>query len=274
MPDDRIADSTEQSFVDIEKPSVARAYDWYLGGSCNTAIDREFARRVATMIPAKTMALDNRNYLRRVVTHLIGLGVRQFIDIGSGIPTVGNIHDVAAGLGVDARVVYVDNDPVAFAQSQIVLEHHDRAIAIHADLRNPDAIVGDLEVRDFLDFDQPIALLLIAVLHFIADDDHPAELIATYCNALTPGSYLAISHLTDETAPPGLRSQIQACVGAYKESTSSLVSRDQATLAQWLRSLDVLPPGIVVVPHWNPDDPAPDGPEHELMIGAVAQILR
>lgn len=274
MPDDRIADSAEQSFVDIEKPSVARAYDWYLGGSCNTAIDREFARRVAQMIPAKTMALDNRNYLRRVVTHLIGLGVRQFIDIGSGIPTVGNIHDVAAELGVDARVVYVDNDPVAFAQSQIVLEHHDHAIAIQADLRNPDAIVGSPEVRDFLDFDQPIALLLIAVLHFIAADDHPAELISTYCDALASGSYLAVSHLTDETAPPDLRAQIQGCVAAYKESTSSLVSRDRATLDQWLGKLDVLSPGVVVVPQWNPDDATVDGAEHELMIGGVARVVR
>lgn len=266
------SDSARPGMVDIEKPSVARAYDWYLGGSSNTAVDREFAERVAKLIPAKVMALDNRNFLRRCVTRLLDLGVRQFIDIGSGIPTVGNVHEVAQSLYPDTRVVYVDNDAVAVTQSWMLLEGNDHAMVVHADLRQPSEIVGNAQVREFLNFEEPTAILMIAVLHFIADSDNPDDLIASYCAALGPGSYLALSHLTDETAPPDLRAQIQYCVDTYRESTSSLTSRGRATLAHWMRNLEVVEPGITAVPQWHPDDDTPHGPEHELVIGAAGRI--
>jgi hypothetical protein len=206
------------------------------------------------------------------VTRLLDLGVRQFIDIGSGIPTVGNVHEVAQAQHSDARVVYVDNDAVAVAQSQILLERNDQAIVIHADLRDPGSIVGSPRVKAFLDFDRPVAILMMAVLHFIPDSDKPDDVIASYCAALPGGSYLAVSHLTDETAPPDLRAKIQYCVETYRESTNSLTSRDRATLAYWMRNLDILPPGIAAAPDWNPDDDTPHGAEHDLIIGALGRI--
>lgn len=258
--------------VDIEKPSVARAYDWYLGGSTNTAIDRDFAERAAQLIPAQTMALDNRNYLRRVVTYLIDHGIRQFIDIGSGIPTVGNVHEVAAALADDARVVYVDNDPVAVAQSHLLIDADPHTTVINADIRDPAAILDHTDIRGLLDFDQPIALLMIAVWHFITDEHHPADTIATYRAALPAGSYLALSHLSERHATEPLRDRIRECITTYTTSASPLVPRDPDTLTDWLTGFELLEPGIVPVNRWHPDLPDPDEPENRLIIGGLARL--
>ncbi|MDT8913736.1 SAM-dependent methyltransferase [Amycolatopsis sp. PS_44_ISF1] len=257
--------------VDIEKPSVARAYDWYLGGSTNTAIDRDFAERAARLIPAQTMALDNRNFLRRVVTYLIDHGIRQFIDIGSGIPTVGNVHEVAASLADDVRVVYIDNDPVAVAQSHLLIDDDPRTTVINADIRDPATILGHTDVRDLLDFDQPIGVLMIAVWHFITDEHHPADTIATYRDALPNGSYLALSHLSERHATAELRARIRDCITTYTTSASPLVPRDPDTLTQWLTGFELLDPSIVPVNRWHPDLPGPDGPDNRLIIGGLAK---
>ncbi|MFC9249859.1 SAM-dependent methyltransferase [Amycolatopsis thailandensis] len=258
--------------VDIEKPSVARAYDWYLGGSTNTAIDRDFAERAAQLIPAQTMALDNRNFLRRAVTYLIDHGIRQFVDIGSGIPTVGNVHEVAAALTDDVRVVYVDNDPVAVAQSHLLIDEDPRTTVINADIRDPGAILDHTDVRALLDFNQPIGLLMIAVWHFITDEHHPADTIATYRDALPAGSYLALSHLSEGYATDELRDRIQKCITTYTTSTSPLVPRDPETLTRWLNGFDLREPGIVPVNRWHPDLPCPDEPENRLIIGGLARL--
>ncbi|WP_414945153.1 SAM-dependent methyltransferase [Amycolatopsis sp. cmx-11-32] len=270
-PTESNPDRPDIRIVDIEKPSVARAYDWYLGGSCNTAVDRAFAERAAQLIPAQTMALDNRNFLRRVVTYLIDHGVRQFMDIGSGIPTVGNVHEVAAALADDVRVVYVDNDPVAVAQSRLLIGDDPKTTVINADIRDPAAILDHSDVRALLDFDQPIGLLMIAVWHFVTDQDRPSELVATYHDALSAGSYVGLSHLSEEHATPDLRERIRECVGTYTTSASPLVPRDHAVLAGWLPGLDLIAPGIVPVNGWHPDLPGPDGPENRLIIGGLAR---
>ncbi len=259
--------------VDPEKPSVARAYDWFLGGSTNTPIDRAFAERILEILPpAKTMAVDNRNFLRRVVAHLVDRGVRQFIDIGSGIPTVGNVHQVARALDPDVKVVYVDNDPVAVTQSRLLLHDDSDTTVIDADLRHPDNILSAPATRQLLDFDQPIALLMIAVLHFVPDRDDPAGILAAYRDRLPAGSYLALSHLTDETAPADLRDQVRACIDTYQDSASPLVARDRRTITDWLGGLHLIAPGITVANRWNPDDAAPSGPEHDLVIAGLAQL--
>ncbi|MET8848537.1 SAM-dependent methyltransferase [Amycolatopsis sp. NPDC004625] len=259
--------------VDPEKPSVARAYDWYLGGSTNTPIDRAFAERILTVLPpAKTMAVDNRNFLRRAVTYLVDAGVRQFIDIGSGIPTVGNVHQVARDLAPDVKVAYVDNDPVAVTQSRLLLRDDPATTVIDADLRHPGAILDHQDTRALLDFEQPIALLMIAVLHFIPDRDDPAGIVAAYRDALPRGSYLALSHLTDETAPPELRQQVRTCINLYQNSASPLVARTRATLAQWLDGLDLVPPGVTVANQWKPDSTPRSGPDHDLVIAGLARL--
>lgn len=259
--------------VDPEKPSVARAYDWFLGGSTNTPIDRAFAERILEVLPpAKTMAVDNRNFLRRAVTYLVERGVRQFVDIGSGIPTVGNVHQVARDLDPDVKVVYVDNDPVAVTQSRLLLREDPATTVIDADLRRPEAILHHHDVRALLDFAQPIALLMIAVLHFIPDRDDPAGIIAAYRRTLPPGSYLALSHLTDETAPPDLREQVRTCIDLYQDSASPLVARTRRTLARWLDGLALVPPGITIANQWNPDGSPHSGPEHDLVIAGLARL--
>lgn len=259
--------------VDPEKPSIARAYDWFLGGSTNTPIDRAFAERILQALPpAKTMAVNNRNFLRRVVTYLVENGVRQFIDIGSGIPTVGNVHHVARDLDPDVKVVYVDNDPVAVTQSRLMLRDDPATMVIDADLRHPETILGHHDVRALLDFTQPIALLMIAVLHFIPDHDDPAGIIAAYRDTLPGGSYLALSHLTDETAPPDLREQIRTCIDLYQNSASPLVARTRHTLSQWLNELVLVPPGITVANQWNPEGSPQSGPEHDLVIAGIARL--
>ncbi|SFW74846.1 SAM-dependent methyltransferase [Amycolatopsis australiensis] len=264
---------SDTAAVDPEKPSVARAYDWYLGGSTNTPIDRAFAERILTVLPpAKTMAVDNRNFLRRVVTYLVDAGVRQFIDIGSGIPTVGNVHEVARDLAPDVNVVYVDNDPVAVTQSRLLLRDDPATTVIDADLRYPDAILNHPDTRAVLDFDSPIALLMIAVLHFIPDRDDPAGIIAAYRDALPRGSYLALSHLTDETASPELRRQVRTCIDLYQNSASPLVARTRHTLSQWIDGLTLIPPGVTIANQWNPESLPPSGSDHDLVIAGLAQL--
>src|SRR5262245_61809531 len=187
--------------IDIDKPSASRVYDYSLGGSHNFAADRAIAKALHAAVPdGPLIARANRAFLRRAVLYLIDAGMRQFLDIGSGIPTVGNVHQVAQRAAPDTRVVYVDIDPVAVAHSQAILTGNDRATAIQADARHPETILAHRRVRELLDFDQPVAVMLVAVLHLVRDDD-PAGIVAALTGAVVPGSYVAISHLTGESRP-------------------------------------------------------------------------
>ena len=255
--------------VDINVPSPARMYDYYLGGNHNFAADREAAEQVIAAIPnLRRIAMANRAFLGNAVRYLLRQGVRQFLDIGSGIPTVGNIHEIAAAYP-DTRVVYVDTDPVAVAHSIALLRDNPNATAIRADLRHPEAILTHHNVRTTLDFSQPVGLLIVSVLQFIEDESaYPA--VARLLQVFEPGSYLAISHVFDEALTPD---SVNAVTDVYRRSTApTYAHRDRDQILTFLHGLDLVEPGLVPVSQWNPDpDPATSGDGDVLLLAAVAR---
>jgi hypothetical protein len=188
--------------IDISRPHSARMYDYYLGGKDNFAPDREAAEKVLAGMPTgRTFARENRAFMGRAVRFLTGeAGIRQFLDIGAGLPAANNVHEVAQAVAPESRIVYADHDPLVLAHARALLTSsaEGRTAYIHADLREPEAILANPATKDVLDFGQPIALMLVAVLHFIMDDEKPAEIIKTLVDALPSGSYLVASHLTGE----------------------------------------------------------------------------
>ncbi|NUO56844.1 MAG: hypothetical protein HOV71_31370 [Hamadaea sp.] len=244
--------------LDLDRPSVARVYDYYLGGSHNFAVDREFAQQVFQAMPnVPQLARENRAFLRRAVRALSAQGVDQFIDLGSGIPTVGNVHEVAQELDPKARVVYVDWDPVAVAHGQAILEDNDRTAVIGADLRDPEAIFADERVKALIDPARPTAVLLIAVLHFVPDEQQPIELIARIAGQLAPGSHVAISH----ASPDRQAAQLGQAANLYQKTASPVTMRSQPEIAALFGDLDLVDPGVVQTPLWRPDAPDELGPE-------------
>jgi SAM-dependent methyltransferase len=236
----------------MERPSVARMYDFFLGGSHNFAADRDAARNVLAVAPdAPMVAQANRAFLRRAVRYLVDTGVRQFLDIGSGIPTLGNVHEIAQRLAPETRVMYVDIDPVAVAHSRQMLAGNDRAAVIQADLRRPERIVNHPEVRKLLDFDQPIAVMIVAVLHFLSDADDPAGILAAVRGALAPGSYLTLS----QASADGREEQADKIKSVYRTADNSLHPRTRTEIVQLFDGFDLVPPGVVWVPQWRPEEP-------------------
>ncbi|HKT02773.1 MAG TPA: SAM-dependent methyltransferase [Rugosimonospora sp.] len=237
--------------VDLTRPNVARMYDYYLGGSHNFAVDRRTAQQAIDDWPAVPMIIRaNRAFMSRAVRHLTEAGVRQFLDLGSGIPTVGNVHEVARTLVTDARVVYVDHDPVAVRQSRAILGGDPYTRVIEADLRHPDLVLSHRLLHDLLDLDQPVALLMVAVLHFVADHDDPAGIIAGYRDALPPGSYLAVSHAT---ADGQQQDQAAEHRQLYARTTTPMTMRSHAQISHLLDGWDLFDPGLVRLPLWRPD---------------------
>jgi hypothetical protein len=259
--------------VDITRPSVARVYDYFLDGSANWAIDREFGDRVLTRFPlAKQIAVANRLFLNRVVRHLTRIGVRQFLDVGAGVPTRGNTHEVADEVAIrdgrkpDTRVVYVDNEPIAVAHAEVLLNDAgdlNRHAVIHADLRDPDGLWRQAVDTGLLNLDEPVALLLIAVLHVHqpGEDgvtDIGAESVARFRELLPPGSYLAISHTTDDGVPPELKDQLAELKRMYDAtSTSKLKWRTTAEIAALFDGFELLEPGLTWTPEWHPEETGP-----------------
>lgn len=245
--------------IDLSVPSVSRIYDYYLGGSHNFEVDREAARRAMEFLPGLPKIMQaNRAFMRRAVRHAVGEGVTQFLDIGSGIPTFGNVHEVARQAAPDARVVYVDHDPVAVAHSKAVLDGDDRADIAAADLRKPHDILNSPEVGRLLDLDRPVALLLVAVLHFLEDGDRPYDAVATLRDALAPGSLLILTHASFDGIPVP-QEQAGGTVGVYRDIRNPLVMRSRDEVARFFDGLAMVDPGLVSMPHWRPDTP----PEQE-----------
>lgn len=259
--------------LDLEVPSAARMYDYFLGGSHNFKVDRDFANQVLEIAawPPNVTRL-NRSFLWRVVRFCLDQGIRQFLDLGSGIPTVGNVHEVAQQRVPDARVVYVDYEPVAYQHAQSMLAENPYATIIQADIRDPELILNHPGTRELLDFSQPVGLLMVGVLLFIAPEDRPAELVRTYRERLAPGSYLAISHLCDEHAPPELREQVNNLVAAYREVNEQLQVRSYEEITSWFDGMELVEPGVTFLPDWRPDsaDEA-DDPARLLGYGGVAR---
>ncbi|WP_432835508.1 SAM-dependent methyltransferase [Dactylosporangium sp. CA-092794] len=246
--------------VDLDRPSVARVYDYYLGGSHNFAADRAFGEQVLRMVPeVAAVARSNRAFLRRAVRELARMGVRQFLDLGSGIPTVGNVHEVLADAGVtDARVVYVDDDPVAVAHSRIILADVPGTAFVDGDLRKPAEVLADPEVGALLDLTEPVAFLLVAVLHFVPDEQRPADIVAGYAAAAAPGSHVVISHVGIDRP---LTAAEEDAYEMYRKSPTPLIMRTSQQVAAMFGDLTVLEPGVVATFDWRPDGDDEPKPE-------------
>ena len=249
MSDDRAASAD----FPLDRPSAARMYDYFLGGHHHFAIDRQAAAAAIRANPdVPLIARANRGFLRRVVTCLSAHGIEQFLDIGSGIPTVGNVHAVAQGMSPAARVVYVDHDPIAVEHSRALLREMPTVTAIQGDVRQPEQILTDPQVRQLLDWSKPIAVLLLAILHFVADDAEADHGVRVLQDAMAPGSYLAISHGTQEERPPELYQQVRQ---VYARSPTPLISRTRAQITHFFGGFELVPPGLVFVPAWRPEGP-------------------
>lgn len=252
--------------VDVTKPSAARAYDAFLGGSHNFEADREFARKAEEVFPGVALSCQaNRDFLRRAVLFGLNSGVRQFLDLGSGIPTVGNVHEVAQAVDPQARVVYVDNEPVAVAHSELLLANNDNAIIVRGDVRDPDHLLE--ESTQLIDFDEPVMLLMLALLHFIPDDDEPEKLVARFREGLPSGSYLAITHATDAARPE----EMKALEDLYATSSNPAVARSPEWIKDLFGDFELVSPGAVFVPEWRPDAETTSNPENYIFFGGVGK---
>jgi trans-aconitate methyltransferase len=226
--------------VDPSKPSVARIYDCLLGGVNNFAVDQAAAELMKTRAPELAdAAFANRGFHQRAAKWIAEQGIRQFIDLGSGLPTVGNTHQVVRNVQPDAHVVYVDIDPMVKVYGSSLLEGDDTAAVVLADLREPDAILGSDSVRRLIDFSQPAAVLMTAVLHFVSDEDDPGALVARYVAALAPGSYLALSHMTADQKPP---SAVAAVNEAGRRSAGGNYVRTRDQVRQIIGPLELVSP--------------------------------
>ena len=256
--------------IDVEQPSAARIYDYLLGGSHNFGADREVARQaIAAMPDVPVQANANRAFLRRAVQYLVEAGVRQFLDIGSGIPTLGNVHEVARQGAPGARVVYVDLDPVAVAHGRAILGGDERATVIREDLRHAERILGHPDLRAVLDLDRPVAVLLVAILHVIPDHDDPYRIVSALRDALAPGSWLAIAHGTDESRP----AEVEELRQLSQKTPTPLVIRSRAEVARFFTGWELVEPGLVWAPQWRPDAPE-DAGEHPERSGNLVGVGR
>jgi hypothetical protein len=246
------------SEIDTSKPHAARMYDYFLGGKNHFAADRQTAETVLATAPTtRITARENRAFLGRAVRYLVAeAGMWQFLDIGTGLPTTNSVHEVAQAVAPSARVVYVDNDPLVLAHARALLtsSREGRTAYIHADLRDPEAILSSPTVREVLDFGQPIALVIVATLHFLPDESKPATAIATLLDALPSGSYLAASHVTGEHLP----AEAAVTTRTYRSSGVPLQLRDSDEFARLaFAGLELVPPGVVLVSEWRPDGSGP-----------------
>ncbi|HEX6346764.1 SAM-dependent methyltransferase [Umezawaea sp.] len=246
--------------IDLERPSIARVYDYWLGGAHNFAADRALADQALGVMPSlKSAIMMNRAFLRRAVQSLAASGVRQFLDLGSGIPTVGNVHEVARQAAPDSRVVYVDRDPVAVAHSRSLLMGDAGVAVLQADIRDPRAVLDSPEVQDLFDLGEPVAVLMVALLHFVPDSEDPIGIIRGYRDRLAPGSHLALSQLGTEPGeePEGW----QRYRDLYAASVTPLSSRGHAEVTAFFEGFDLVDPGVTRIPLWRPesvDDLEPD----------------
>jgi hypothetical protein len=258
--------------VEVTVPNAARMYDYALGGYHNFAVDREFVERAEELMPgAIASAHANRAFVRRAVRWLVGSGLRQFLDIGSGIPTLGNVHEVAQRMAPESRVIYVDIDPVAVAHSGAILADNPGTRVVWGDLRRPGEILYHPDVLGFLDFSQPVAVLLNAVLHFVSDEDDPAGIVAQVREALVAGSHLTVTHAT---RVPQRASEQERVRRLYQSTPTSVNLRTREQVGHFLADWELVEPGVVPVTDWHPDSEDGDDPPEPRILAAIARVPR
>jgi SAM-dependent methyltransferase len=258
--------------IDTSRPHPARMYDYFLGGKDNYEVDQEAAERFIKAAPEVRLAVRaNRRFMHRAVRHVVGEGgVRQILDIGTGLPTEPNVHQTARAIAPGTRVAYVDNDPIVSAHARSLLDDDDHTSVVLADLRDPRALLDHPDVRRVIDFDEPVALLLVAVLHFLTEEENPDAVVATLLDALPPGSHLVLSHATLDVHDKAR----EDAVNVYKNATATMNPRGHARVLSFFGDLALAEPGLVLVPDWRPDEP----PQHDAppigMYGGVARKTR
>jgi hypothetical protein len=263
--------------IDPTTPSPARLYDYYLGGSANFAADRQAAETIRARMPELAdAAWANRGFHQRAALWMArSCGIRQFIDIGSGLPTQNNTHQAVQKAAPDAHVVYVDHDPLVRVHADALLTGEGTTKIITADLRDPDGVLNDPQMRELIDFGQPVGLLMTAVLHFVADGSNPRGLVARYMAELAPGSFLALTHITADQKPPAA---VRAIVDIYSGATEQIYMRSRAEVERFFSGLELVPPyqgapaAVTYVGEWGAEDPAlADSDGSRWCYGAVAR---
>lgn len=258
--------------IPLDRPNAARIYDYFLGGYHNFAQDRAVAEKLLVVFPDLFVSAQaNRGFLRRAVTYLVAQGIDQFLDIGSGIPTMGNVHEVAQAGNPEARVVYVDVEPVAVAHCRTMLEGNDRAVAIRADVQEPEAILAHSEVRRLLDLRRPLGLLLVSMLHYVVDDDVALRSVDRLCQGAAPGSYIVVAHPTSVKLEGETGSQEEG-IDIFR-SAGDTVLRTRELILRFFGDWVLVEPGLVLSPLWRPegpDDPMLDTPERAFTLVGMA----
>ncbi len=256
--------------LDVRVANVARIYDYFLGGKDNFAADREAAEELRRLLPdAEAACRENRAFLRRTVDYLAReAGIGQFIDIGCGLPAADNTHAVAQAIRPGARVAYVDYDPVVVTHGQALLEVSPGVAVIDADLRCPGGIVGSQPLADLVDFSAPVAVVLAAVLHFIPDNDDPYGIVDVLKSVLAPGSYLVISHATQDSVS---REEALAAMSVYDKASAPVVPRAHGDVLKFFDRMDLIDPGLVNISEWRSSQPHSSQPVRGLIYGGVAR---
>jgi S-adenosyl methyltransferase len=250
--DEAMPDSDKMPYeVDVTRPNVARMYDYYLGGKDNYAADREAARRVLGAAPDVPLAaLENREFIKRAMQFLVqGQGIRQLIDIGPGLPTQGNVHELARRHAPDTKAVYVDNDAVVLRHGRSLLRGAPDVTIIGGDLREPERVLSDPELCELIDLSRPVGLCMTLVLHFVPPDEDPYGVVARFRDALCPGSFLVLSHVTGDGREDDALTEIG---GVYENANAPLIMRSRAEVARFLDGFELVEPGVVFLSQWRP----------------------
>jgi hypothetical protein len=252
------------SAVTVSSP--AGIYDYFLGGGHHFAADRETALRALAIAPeARSIALDNRAFMQRAVRYIARRGVRQYIDIGSGFPTVGPVHEIAAEIITDPHVLYVDYDPAVTVLSHELLQSPTVATAAH-DLRRPWQIIDDPDMARLIDWSEPVAVLMVAILHFVTDSENPAEIIATFRDHMVPGSYLVLSHASQGERPDAA----EEAARAWDSARSPVTLRAPSEIENLFTGFELIQPGLVTTTEWGTTEPAPTA--QMLFLAAVGEV--
>ncbi|MFC8714286.1 SAM-dependent methyltransferase [Streptomyces sp. NPDC057197] len=254
--------------IDTSKPHPARMYDYFLGGKDNYQVDQEAAEQFMKAAPeVRAGVLANRHFMHRAVRYVVAEGgVRQILDVGTGLPTEPNVHQIAHAVAPGTRIAYVDNDPIVSTHSMALLDGTGTSVVL-ADLREPQALLDHPEVRRVIDFGEPVALLLVAVVHFLADADDPDAVLATLRDALPVGSYLVLSHATGDIH----EDRREDAAAVYRRATASLNLRPHARVLDFFGDFTLVEPGLVKVTDWHPDEAPEAGAPPIGIYGAVAR---